>query len=222
MNEPVLNVPSYEIYEFFPKDFFKKEVNEEFIKLVMEQVFPNCNWRKGNPDLFEPDYFCDTVPLEFTIASDKDKKSNFIIRLKNSTYKTENVEQDVFEYIEHQIKAKSEKKYFVKNVHLCVLCLLDRFQWVSDTYGAYTHFLTDGPREEFFNKIKQDYIETGKFNNIFIIFPDIMTSWWVWDVFSNNKVQLKYSDSQILSQKYPFFAIKDIYDEIFGNPIKKS
>ena len=39
MDEPILNAPSYEIYEFFPKDFFKKEVNEEFIKLVMEQVF---------------------------------------------------------------------------------------------------------------------------------------------------------------------------------------
>ena len=88
MDEPILNAPSYEIYEFFPKDFFKKEVNEEFIKLVMEQVFPDRNWVKGNPDLFEPDYFCNEIPFEFTIASDKNKKSNFIIRLKNSTYKT--------------------------------------------------------------------------------------------------------------------------------------
>lgn len=222
MDEPILNAPSYEIYEFFPKDFFKKEVNEEFIKLVMEQVFPKGIWVKGNPNLFEPDYFLNKSPFEFTIASNKKKKGNFIIQLKTGEYKSENVENDTFSYIEHQIKTKAEKKYSTKNVHLCILCLLDRLQWVSDTYGSYTHFITDVSREQFFNKIKNEYIDTGKFRNIFIIFPDIAASWWVWDVLSNHKIRLQLLDSQIQSKKYPFFVIKNIYDEIFGETCNKS
>lgn len=209
--------PSYEIYQYIPRNFFNKNFNETFIKLIMEQCFQAGKWIKGNPNLFEPDYFYNGSPFEFTIASDRNKKSNFIIRLKTANYHTDNVEKDAFGYIEHQIKVKASKKYCVKNVHLCILCLIDRFEWVSDKYGSCTHFITDVQREKFFNKIRNNYIKTNIFKNIFIIFPDITASWWVWDVSSDHKVKLQLLDFQLKSKKYPFVVLKEPFEKVFGS-----
>ena len=82
----------------------------------MIRVFPDDKWTKGNPD-FKHDYFPNDSPLEFTITSNKNKKSNFIIKLKTAHYVTDNVERDIFKYIEHPIQVKLRKKYSVRNVH---------------------------------------------------------------------------------------------------------
>ena len=96
-------------------------------------------------------------------------KDNFIKKMKDGEYTSENVEKDAFCYIEEQIKDKTTKEYSLENVHLCILCLLDRFNWVSDEYGSWTHFITDYQRELFFKYIKESYIDSKSFNNIFLI-----------------------------------------------------
>lgn len=116
MTEPVLNAPSYEFYEFFPKDFFvskKRESEkgyEKFTKFVMEQLLPTGEWTRGDANKKEPDYFYNNIPFEFTLASDKKNNKNFIFRLKTGSYTSDNVEKDAFNYIEHQIKTKSKKR----------------------------------------------------------------------------------------------------------------
>lgn len=85
---------------------------------------------QGNPDKFEPDYFFNGIPFEFTIASDSKKKSNFVQQFFWGKYSSEDVEQDVFSYIMERICDKASKKYSVENVHLCILCLLDLSNWV--------------------------------------------------------------------------------------------
>lgn len=198
----------FDVIEFLPHNFFSKEKNEPFIKEIMSVVLKDTVWIPGNPDIFEPDYFCDGIPFEFTLASDSKRKNNFIQRVQRGTYSSEDVEKEAIAYIRERIADKAAKKYSVSNVHLCVLCLLDMFNWVSDEYGSITHTLTDWRRKQFFDEIKSDYIDTGIFNNIFIIFPDVCAKWWVWDLRSNHKASIQLSDSEINSGKYPYVRIK--------------
>ncbi len=147
-----LTPPTFEVLTFLPKNFFNKEINEKFIKLVMKSVLGNGIWQKGNPELKEPDYIFNNIPLEFTLASDKcnkNNKNNFINKLRTITYTTNNSEDDLICYIQEQIEEKSKKQYSLSNVHLCVLCLIEQFDWVSDKYGSYTHCFTNHKRELF-------------------------------------------------------------------------
>lgn len=207
----------FEVLSFLPQDFFNKNVNEEFIKLVMSSIFSDGEWIKGDVNKKEPDYIYNGIPFEFTLASDKcnnKNKDNFIKRIKDGEYTSENVEKDAFYYIEEQIKDKITKEYSLENVHLCILCLLDRFNWVSDEYGSWTHFITDYQRELFFKYIKESYIDSKSFNNIFLIFPDIVANWWVWDVKSDKKVSLRVEPFMMESEKYPYFIEKRLYTQL--------
>lgn len=198
----------FDVIEFLPHNFFSKEKNEPFIKEIMSAVLKDTVWIPGNPDNFETDYFCDGIPFEFTLASDSKRKNNFIQRVQRGTYSSEDVEKDAIAYIRERIADKAAKKYSVSNVHLCVLCLLDMFNWVSDEYGSITHELISWRRNQFFDKMKSDYIDTGIFNNIFLIFPDLCAKWRVWDLLSNHKASIQLSDSEISSGKYPYVRIK--------------
>ena len=56
MNQEI-KAPEYEVLTFLPQDFFNKNVNEEFIKLVMSSIFSEGEWVKGiaGDDLLLPD-----------------------------------------------------------------------------------------------------------------------------------------------------------------------
>jgi hypothetical protein len=209
--------PLYNLVSFFPRNFFNKEINEPFIRDVMADVLNIANWKQGNPNAFEPDYFGDGVPFEFTIASDSKKKNNFIQRISRGKYASENIENDVTGYIRERIKDKATKKYSVDGVHLCVLCLLDMFLWVSDEYGSVTHCLTDYNRIQFFQEMRSEYIKNGVFNNIFIIFPDMCGKWWVFDVLTDRKSAVVLTTNDIKSNKYPFVIEEKIYKEYISN-----
>lgn len=207
---------SMDIVTFYPENFFRKMNNESFVQMLMQTAFPNTYWKKGCPNKFEPDYFCNETPFEFTIASNRNAKQTFVAQLMHNKYATDNLEGDVFSYIRESIKVKSLKRYSVVNVHLCILCLLDMFNWVSDEYGSVTHCILDYQREQFFNEIKQEFILTKKFSNVFIIFPDISAKWWIWDVLSNRKTCFQLTDDMIKGGEYPYSLLKDVYDRIFA------
>ncbi len=216
MNDEI-KPPVFEVLSFLPKDFFKKEVNEEFTLLVMKSVLGVDKWEKGNPNKNEPDYLFNGYPFEFTLASDKcknRKKDNFINRLRTVSYTSENVEDDIICYIEQQIEDKAKKQYSTPSVNLCVLCLVERFDWISDEYGSYTHFMIDHKREQFFNKIKAKYIDAKRFNDIFLIFPDMTATWWLWSVSSNEKFSLQVTPQMIEREKYPYFIEKRLCQQL--------
>ena len=206
--------PYADIYCYFPPNFFHKSVNEPFIQQIMSIVLERKNWTPGNPDLLEPDYFCDGVPFEFTIASDKRNKKNFIQRYRFGQYTSEDVETDVFSYIDTALRSKAEKNYSVTNVHLCVLCLIDGTSWVLDEYGSVTYHLVDGRREEFFSEIKNRYINSKIFQNIFLIFPDMSAKWWVWDVLTNKRSSVQLLPSHLMCKKIPFIIEQHTFDKI--------
>lgn len=214
--------PTFEVYSFLPDNFFNKNVNEEFILIVMKSIFGTDNWRNGNANKQEPDFMFNDAPFEFTLASDKcknKKKDNFINKLREAKYKTDNSEDDAINYIEQQIEDKSKKKYSVPDVNLCVLCLIESFGWISDEYGSCMHFLTDIKRERFFASIKAKYIDANLFNDIFIIFPDMSAKWWVWSIKFNSKWGLPVSPQMIESEKYPYFIEKRLLQQLVDNNI---
>ena len=209
------SVPVFNIVSFFPKDFRNKNVNEPFIQKIMSSVLPTGEWQQGDPGKFEPDYFLNGTPFEFTIASDSKKKNNFIQQLFLGKYSSDDVEQDVFSYITERIHDKSSKKYSVENVHLCILCLLDLSNWVLDYYGSVTHALVDYSRQQFFEKTRSEFIDTKVFSNIFILFPDPCAKWWIYDVRTESRAFYELTDDEIKSGKVPFVMYKEIYDKIF-------
>lgn len=213
-------IPKYclETVCFLPENFLRKTVNEPFIQKIMSIAIESNQWLPGNPNRFEPDYFCDGVPFEFTVASDRKKKGNYIQKFYSGRYQTEDAQDDIFCYVKESIQQKLTKRYFVPDVHLCVLCLMDLTYWVMDEYGSCTYGLMDCPRKEFFQWIKHECIETNTFNNVFLIFPDIYAKWWVWDVLSDDRVSIALSKSEINSGQYPFWMEKGRYEEIARRP----
>ena len=209
-----LKPPDVVVSAFLPKNFLNKSVNEPFIQKIMRIALGRTNWVPGNADNFEPDYFCDGVPFEFTIASNRKKKGNYIQKFCSGTYTSEDMEQDIFQYIRESIQQKLEKQYSVPNVHLCVLCLMDLTYWVLDEYGSVTHDLLDYTRAAFFAWIKKQCIDTKKFNNIFVIFPDMAAKWWVWDVLTGYKASVQLSTEDLLSKQFPFWMNNDAYEEL--------
>ncbi len=206
--------PSKRLVLFYPENFFDKVVNEDFIQKIMQRALQRDDWRIGNADLLEQDRFCGKTPFEFTIASDNKKKNTFVQKMRFAKYTSKDVENDMFGYITTALKKKAEKEYANSNTHLCVLCIEELTSWVLDEYFASWTFFVHDRRKEYFDTIKADYIESGIFKNIFIIFPDIFATWWVWDVSTDNKVAICLSEDDILSQKIPFVLEEGAFHKI--------
>lgn len=84
----------FDVVSFFPRDFFDKDVNEPFVQKVIACLGGKSDWRKGDPNVYEPDYFCGSIPFEITLASDHKSRDNFIQRLTRGHYTTPDAEED--------------------------------------------------------------------------------------------------------------------------------
>ena len=214
-----LSAHNIAMVEHFPDNFFNKHVNEPFIQKIMASVTNYQNWIPGNPNYYEPDYFADGKAFEFTIASDSRKKNNFIQRTLSATYATDDVQSDVFSYIAERIDDKAGKRYSVDNVHLCVLCLLEMYNWVAGIYGQHFDKLLDYRRKVFFDELKATYIQSGIFKNIFIIFPDPFAKWWVYDMLSNGYDFYQLTKEEIMCGNVPFVLVKESFDNLIKDSL---
>lgn len=87
-------------------------MNEPFVKWVLSNSFlDNKEWVAGNADEGEPDYFCDGIPFEFTLACDKAVQDTFIMRLRSGKYSSDDLEK-VVSPLDTMIK-KIMKRYVV-------------------------------------------------------------------------------------------------------------
>ena len=214
MNIDAKGLPSKRFVLFYPENFFDKTVNEDFIQKTMQLALERDDWRVGNANLFEQDRFLGKNPFEFTIASDKKKKNTFVQKMRLAKYTSNDVDNDMFEYITTALEKKAEKEYANSNTHLCILCIEELTSWVLDEYfESWTFFVYDR-RKEYFDTIKADYIENGIFKNIFIIFPDIFAKWWVWDVLTGYKASVQLSTEDLLSNQFPFWIDNELYEEL--------
>lgn len=197
-----------DVHGSLPKDFFSKSFNEPFVQDLMSKALGMDNWIKGNPDKFEPDYFCNGKPFEITLVSDSKKKNSFIRRLQQGLYTSDDCEADLLKYLDDRLTVKARKQYSAEGVHLCLLCVTEMFIWVADEYGSQLAFIFNSRRDKYFKKIKNEYIDTGVFANVFVIFPDLFAKWWVYDVLSNVKCGIR---GDISDSNYPFFIDKNLY-----------
>ena len=110
----------YQVFEVEPCDFYSKTINEPFVKWIMSQVVIDGEWRSGDANLGEPDFFCDNIPFEITLASDHKKKS-VIQSLKTVTYKSQSIMQEAWHNMEESLRDKCTKNYSVNNVNVCIL-----------------------------------------------------------------------------------------------------
>ena len=209
-----MKIPTIETIHFLPPNFTNKNNHEPFTKDIMSIVLQRKEWHTGNPNIGEPDYFCGDIPFEFTLASNTKKKGNYIQKLKSGEYVTKDLETDVLTYIRNAIEKKLEKKYSVKHVHLCVLCLINLTFWVLDEYGASLEDSSASNREELFLWIIKNCISSKKFKNVFLIFPDLNARWWVWDVKTDIKSCVQLLPEHILSKHVPFWMIAQEYDDL--------
>ena len=169
-------------YSYTPKNFYNKNCNEEFMQYIMSRTLLKDGWKRGDPNKFEPDYFCDGVPFEFTMASTGEKGDTYVRKIKNATYASNDVEKDAMNYIWKSVEKKARKNYAVEHINLCVLCLLNLYGWMSDEYGSGLVTADDLRREKFLDNLKTQYIKSKRFDNIFILIPGLAAEWWVFDV----------------------------------------
>ena len=204
------------VVECIPKEIFLKENNESFIRKMLTKSIGEGVWVRGDPNLREPDFFWNDVPFEFTLASDQRKKNNFVRKMIEHHYISDDAERDLLDYCMVRIEEKAKKNYSVDHVHLCILCLIDMTFWVSDHYGSSFHELYQYRKEEFRTSVRKEYIEKGIFENVFLIFPDIFGSWWICDCLTDYKTQVKLSDKNIRDGKIPYMLVEEEYLRIMN------
>lgn len=207
------------VIRYLPPDFTNKYIYEPFLREILGVVLENQNWRQGDPNRGEPDYFCKGIPIEFTLASDDKAKGNFIQRLKRGVYQTSDLERDACEYIQRSIEKKLMKTYSVNNVHLAVLCLMDLTLWVMDKYGSVYQDSLIMQKEELFLWIKETCIDVKMFSNVFLVFPDIWANWWVWDMRTGKRSRIGFSLKDMLRGQIPFWMREDMYAKLAGEGI---
>ena len=76
---------------FFPKDFFKKEINEKFQLFLLNNCigpFVDEEITRGNADLKQPDLILRDIPVELTLASTEEETTTYIKDIKDHTLQT--------------------------------------------------------------------------------------------------------------------------------------
>lgn len=111
-----------------PKNFYNKKYNEEFIKIIMNSTLKNHYWKAGDPNKREPDYFCDDIPFEFTLASYNKSESHpydFIKEYRLGLYSSKDVEKNAFEIIECSIEKNQQNHILHKTIiYVFYVCLI--------------------------------------------------------------------------------------------------
>lgn len=63
------------------------------------------------------------------------------------------------------------KNYSVNNISVCILCLLDFNENIVAEDGSMSADLFKLFHDEIYDSLQCDYVDKGKFQNIYVIFP---------------------------------------------------
>ena len=203
--------PTVDLICFLPDDFLNKKINEPFVKSVLCDVLDIDDWKAGDPNKYEPDYFCGNIPVEITIASNTKKRDNFIQSFKRAAYSTVDSDADIFCYIKESIEKKLRKQYSVPNVHLCVLVLIAKPSWLFSGISPETEDLMISPMESSVSWIREKCIDSNKFGDVYLIFPDMNARWWLFSIKNSCTGCKILSDKEILDGGFPFWMTKENY-----------
>lgn len=171
-------------------------------------------WKQGDPNQFIPDYIVDNHYYEFTLASNRGK-NNLIRKLQKVTYGSTNIIRDSWQCIQESLDSKMKKNYSVNDVSVCILCLLDFNEDKVTDDGSMSAELFNLLHESIYDSLQSDYVDKGKFKNIYVIFPFSNETWWVMDVVNKNISPIQLSESEIKTGNYPFFSKNTDYYKLF-------
>jgi len=193
---------------FFPKDFFKKEINEPFHLYLLKnciEAFRDDKVVWGNANLKEPDLIIDNKPFELTLASTEEETSTYIRDIKNHTLKTDNIEDLSIKCIIEACNKKSSKGYSTADNTVSILLTIPVFVWCMPLYSNIPDLLPPTKFPELLHDVKNNYIDCGKFKDVFIHMPGFAYDWFS---FSCNEGKLIHrhslNDDEIHSNKLPY------------------
>lgn len=177
---------SFELELSIPPSFFdsaKEEnnfesVSEKIAKQFLQEICNIKDLQRGNESNSEPDYISDGKGYEVTFGI----KNSLIPQLKgirplNSA--SRNVENEIINDIQEALERKKNKLYSVPTtlVIITVETIIPwYYQFYFDTTDSFMHYYWNircQKRNEFFNCINNNYIQSGDFDNIYIIIPTI-------------------------------------------------
>lgn len=158
---------------------------KQFLKLILNLE----DIQKGNPDLGEPDYISGEDGFEVTLAI----RASLIPQLKGVKAldtQPRNTENELISVISEAVSRKADKNYSC--IPSLVIITLDTLlTWYYPLYFGRT---TDDPIEEmiwhaythkrdsFFEQLSKQFIDSGKFRNIYIIQPTHTREFVLFDV----------------------------------------
>ena len=193
---------------YLPKNFYNKKVNELIIKNFMSFVLDDGKWSEGDPKKFEPDYFFNKKPYEFTLVSDKNKSDTFIFKFKTGRFTSEDLLMNNFDYINDRLEEKSKKQYSVRNVNICLLTIIQGLDFFLDGYGSVSSIILSSPIDNLIENIYLKYIKTNQFANIYLIFPLLTSQWEIYDF--KKRMIVEKTQPFVFSKTMPYLIDDDL------------
>ena len=185
--------------------FFEKRVNEEFAAKVLQSVFRFQMVRHGKDGTEADLIFDEEYAFEITLVCDKKKHNNLIQRLLRAyqrieTFHSDDIEGEILSMVEDCVAKKANKQYANNDVNLCLVVPFPMVSWIDGSMDI-IEMLFVTPKSKVFNNLRDKYLQTKKFKNIYILLPDIDKSWRVIDL-KGSKRQYR---GNVVGASYPYF-----------------
>ena len=194
----------YQLY--LPPDFLNKEVNEAIIFHIMNLSQQYHTYRRGDPNRKEPDFIVDGQGLEVTFASFKYySAATFINDFCDGIYSVQDARSNHTQFIFNALDRKAKKNYSVQPVSLAILCMLELFDWV-DNCGILPTKLGKTEKTAALSAIKNDYLESGIFGNVYLLLPSLHREWFVYDVKNDIETRLSKFEMDV-----PYFQAVNLH-----------
>lgn len=182
--------------------FFEKSFNEKFAASAIKSIFGYSACNHGN-DADVPDYLFDEKEwFEISLICDSRKRNNLVQRILHKNFVSEDVENELLIMIHERIEDKSRKKYINLHPNLCLICPVPMLDWIAPP--SCLDALYTSERREFFDLLYSEYVETGIFKNVFILVPNVDSSWTLIDF---NGMMLDF-EGDINDPDYPYYFMQ--------------
>ena len=186
--------------------FFEKRVNEEFANNVLQDVFSFQTVRHGKDGLEADLIFDEEHAFEITLVCDKKKHNNLIQRLLTAyqgvgLFHSDDIQGEILSMIETCVAKKAQKQYTGNDVNLCLIVPFPMLSWVDGSMDV-IEMLFVTPKSKVFYNLRNKYLQTKKFKNIYILLPDVDKSWWILDL----KGKRRQYKGNIADKNYPYFS----------------
>lgn len=221
-----LNIPP-KFFESAKEENDFESISERIAKLFITSILNIPDIRRGNAEFYEPDYVSGENGYEITFAI----RESHIPQLKGVKpvdFTTWNIEQELIDNISVAIERKAGKTYS-HPTSLVIITLESLYTWYHSVYTKETDWFEKlawnvytKRRNDFFNKIFQNYIESETFNNIYVIQPTHNREFALFDI---KKYATKCEEFITLvgvshPEFFPTYSVINIKKETSKEPIK--